>query len=61
MEKEKEDLDKVDFLASDEGFEEKKTEDDSVYSEEAREQMVEDDELSPGEAGFMMGYDKAYT
>lgn len=39
----------------------RKEEEDSIYSEEAREQMLEDDELSPGEAGFMMGYDGAYT
>lgn len=39
----------------------KNVEDDSIYSEEVREQLLEDDELSAGEAGFMMGYDEAYT
>lgn len=44
-----------------EGEIEEQTGDDSIYSEDAREQLLEDDELSPGEAGFMRGYDEAYV
>lgn len=36
------------------------TEDDSIYSEDIRDQLLEDDELTSGEAGFMKGYDEAY-
>ena len=35
--------------------------DDSIYSEEVRDKLLEDDELSPMEAGFMQGYDEAQT
>ena len=35
--------------------------DESIYSEKVRDQLLEDDELSPMEAGFMQGYDEAYT
>ena len=35
--------------------------DDSIYSEEVRDRLLEDDELSPMEAGFMQGYDEAQT
>jgi len=35
--------------------------DESIYSEQVRDQLVEDDELSPMEAAFMQGYDEAYT
>jgi hypothetical protein len=35
------------------------TEEENVYSEETREDLVEDDEISPEEEGFMQGYDKA--
>ena len=31
---------------------------DTIYDEEARDEMVDDDEMSPGEAGFMEGYDE---
>ena len=34
--------------------------DESIYSEDVRDQLLEDDELSPTEAGFMQGYDGAY-
>ena len=34
-------------------------EDGSIYSYDAREQLLDDDELTPGEAGFMKGYDEA--
>jgi len=34
--------------------------DESIYSEDVRDQLLEDDELSPMEAGFMQGYDEAY-
>jgi len=33
--------------------------DENIYSEEDREQLLEDDELSPAEAAFMQGYDEA--
>ena len=35
-------------------------EDESIYSEDVRDQLLEDDELSPMEAAFMKGYDEAY-
>ncbi len=35
--------------------------DESIYNEDVRNQLVEDDELSPTEAGFMQGYDDAYA
>ena len=34
-------------------------EDETIYDEEGREEMVEDSEISPEEEGFMQGYDKA--
>ena len=34
--------------------------DENIYSENVREQLLEDDELSPMEAAFMQGYDEAY-
>ncbi len=34
-------------------------EDENVYSEQFRESLLEDDELSVGEAGFMEGYEEA--
>jgi len=37
-------------------FEGKKSEDDSIYSYEIMEEMLENDELSAGEEGFMLGY-----
>ena len=33
--------------------------DDSIYSENTRDQLLEDDELSPMEEAFMRGYDEA--
>ncbi len=33
--------------------------DEGVYDEDSRNDMVDDDELSPEEAGFMQGYDNA--
>ena len=33
--------------------------DDSIYSEATRDQLLEDDELSPMEEAFMRGYDEA--
>lgn len=36
-------------------------EDESIYSEDVREQLLDDDEISPEEAGFMKGYDEAYV
>ena len=32
---------------------------DDFYTEENRRALVEDDELSPTEAGFMQGYEEA--
>ena len=43
-------------------FEEKELQDlegDSIYREQAREMLVEDDEMSPEEEGFMMGWERA--
>lgn len=34
-------------------------EDESIYSRKKREDMVDEDELSPEEAGFMQGYEDA--
>ena len=34
--------------------------DESIYSESVRDQLLEDDELSSVEAAFMQGYDEAY-
>ena len=33
--------------------------DESIYSEKVRDHLLEDDELSPMEAGFMQGYEDA--
>lgn len=38
---------------------EQKDEDEGVYSEEDREEQLEDDELSADEECFMKGYDEA--
>lgn len=39
---------------------EEQSEDDiSIYSKDARESMLEDDELSPMEEAFMNGYEEA--
>ena len=38
---------------------ENKEKDAGVYGEEEREELVDDEEMSPEEAGFMQGYDKA--
>lgn len=32
-------------------------EEENIYSEEFRERMLEDDEISPSEAAFMEGWD----
>ena len=37
------------------------SEDESIYNESVRDQMLEDDELSSMEAGFMQGYGEAYS
>ncbi len=34
--------------------------DESIYSQEVRDQLLEDDEISSGEGGFMEGYDRSY-
>ncbi|MBN2067053.1 MAG: hypothetical protein JW744_01140 [Candidatus Diapherotrites archaeon] len=42
----------------DEGQEEEiEKEDDDIYDKEDREQQLEDDEITPGEAGFVDGYE----
>lgn len=35
-------------------------EDGNIYSYDTREQLLDDDELSSGELGFMNGYDEVY-
>jgi len=35
---------------------EKYVDDDSIYSEKVRNQLLEDDELTSAEEGFMIGY-----
>lgn len=32
---------------------------ENVYSEESREHLVEDEEITPEEEGWMMGYEEA--
>jgi len=44
-------------MAEDEQKEEK--EEDSVYDEEGREELVDSGEMRPEEAGFMQGYEQA--
>ena len=44
-------------MAEDEPKEEK--EEDSVYNEEGREELVDGGEISPEEAAFMKGYEEA--
>jgi len=39
--------------------EEEFAEDESVYSEDAREELLEDSEISPEEEAFMRGYEEA--
>ena len=34
---------------------------DNIYSEDVRDQLLDDDEISPSELGFMKGYDEAYV
>jgi len=45
-------------MAEDEYDKEEKGE-ENVYDEESREELVESGEMSPEEAGFMQGYEKA--
>ena len=33
---------------------------EEIYDDDTREELVEDDELSPEEEAFMKGYDEAY-
>lgn len=44
-------------MADEEEGKEKKEE--TIYDEEGREELVEDGEIRPEEAGFMQGYDAA--
>ena len=39
--------------------EEEDLDESSIYDEGGREDLVEDDEMSPGEEGFMKGYEEA--
>lgn len=41
--------------------EEQDSAEDSIYSEDFRDSMLEDDEISAFEAGFMAGYEEAST
>ncbi|MBD3354441.1 hypothetical protein GF361_00470 [Candidatus Woesearchaeota archaeon] len=43
------------YVKEDEYFED----DENIYSEESRELLVDEDELSPEEAAFMKGYEEA--
>jgi len=45
-------------MSDEEGKEEEK-EEETVYDEEGREKLVDSGEMSPEEAGFMQGYEKA--
>ena len=36
----------------------KEIDDEDVYEEPSRDEMVEDDEITPGEEGFMDGYEQ---
>ena len=40
-------------------FEENFFDEENIYSEETREHLLEDGELSPEEEAFMMGYEEA--
>ena len=40
--------------------EENKDDDANIYSKEARESMLDDDELTPMEEAFMAGYEEAF-
>ena len=42
-----------------EDFEEEFFDEENVYSEESREHLLEDGELSPEEEAFMHGYEEA--
>ena len=42
-----------------EGKEKEEKDEDSVYDEEGREELVESDEVSPEEQAFMQGYEDA--
>jgi len=44
-------------MPEEEGTEEK--EEETVYDEEGREELVDSGEMSPEEAGFMQGYEQA--
>jgi len=44
-------------MAKEKEHKEGEDEDETVYDEEGRSEMVADDELSPEEAGFMKGYE----
>jgi len=35
-------------------------EDKNIYLEDVRDQLLEDDELTPTEVAFMKGYDESY-
>ena len=36
------------------------SEEENIYSEESRESLLDDGELSPEEAAFMQGYEEAF-
>ena len=44
---------------SEEEVKDEEKEEDSVYDKKGREELVDSGEMSPEEAGFMQGYEKA--
>ena len=46
-------------MAEDNYEKDKEKEEDTVYDEESREELVDGEEMSPEEAGFMKGYEDA--
>ena len=51
-------MEKENEYFSDEG-DEYPSEEENIYSNDGRERLLEDDELSPQEAAFMQGYEEA--
>ena len=43
----------------DEDYKDGEKEEETVYDEEGREELVDSGEMSPEEAGFMQGYEEA--
>jgi hypothetical protein len=47
------------MVKEEETLEEEEFGENSIYDEEGREDLVDDDEMSPEEEGFMKGYEDA--